>query len=115
VLGVAATLACNVAYGLPHGWPGALVSGWPAVSFVMAAEVAISMSARRPARRPAAKRPAPDTTGPPVTGTQAAVMAALAADPAASDEQLAAVVGRSARTVRRYRAMTVTANGAASR
>jgi hypothetical protein len=27
VLAVLATLACNVAYGLPHDWPGALLSG----------------------------------------------------------------------------------------
>lgn len=46
VLAVGATLACNVAYGLPHGWPGALLSGWPAVAFIGSAEVAISMSRR---------------------------------------------------------------------
>jgi hypothetical protein len=45
-LSVGATLACNVAYGLPHGWPGALLSGWPAVAFIGSAEVAFSMSRR---------------------------------------------------------------------
>jgi hypothetical protein len=47
-LAVAATLGCNVAYGLPHGWPGALLSGWPAIAFVVAAEMAISMTRKRP-------------------------------------------------------------------
>jgi Protein of unknown function (DUF2637) len=47
LLSVGATLACNVAFGLPHGWPGALLSGWPAVAFVGSAEVAISMSRKR--------------------------------------------------------------------
>jgi hypothetical protein len=50
LLAVAATLACNVAYGLPHGWPGALLSGWPAVAFVGSAETAISMSRKRSPR-----------------------------------------------------------------
>jgi Protein of unknown function (DUF2637) len=42
VLAVIATLACNVGYGVAHGWPGALLSGWPAVGFVVAAETAIT-------------------------------------------------------------------------
>jgi Protein of unknown function (DUF2637) len=63
-LAVAATLAANVASGAAHGWPGALLAGWPAVAFVVSAETAISMSRRRPAtgHRPAGDRP-------PVTGT----------------------------------------------
>jgi hypothetical protein len=50
VLAVIATLACNVGYGVAHGWPGALLSGWPAVAFVVAAETAITMTRQRPAR-----------------------------------------------------------------
>lgn len=42
-LGVAATVACNVVYGLPYGAPGALLSAWPAVAFIGSAEMAISM------------------------------------------------------------------------
>jgi hypothetical protein len=49
VLAVIATLACNVGYGVAHGWPGALLSGWPAVAFVVAAETAIMMTRQRPA------------------------------------------------------------------
>ena len=48
VLAVIATLACNVGYGVAHGWPGALLSGWPAVAFVVAAETAITMTRQRP-------------------------------------------------------------------
>ena len=63
VLAVIATLACNVGYGVAHGWPGALLSGWPAVAFVVAAEVAITMTRRQPSRDQA---PAPDTAVPEV-------------------------------------------------
>ena len=85
VLSVGATLACNVAYGLPHGWPGALLSGWPAVAFIGSAEVAISMS-RRAAESPltaaaadiasaaasvAATKPVTAARPEPVTGAQA--------------------------------------------
>jgi Protein of unknown function (DUF2637) len=58
VLAVIATLACNVGYGVAHGWPGALLSGWPAVAFVVAAETAITMTRQRPAA------PATDTAVP---------------------------------------------------
>ena len=56
VLAVIATLACNVGYGVAHGWPGALLSGWPAVAFVVAAETAITMTRQRPAA-PASEQP----------------------------------------------------------
>jgi hypothetical protein len=49
-LAVTATLAANIGYGLPHGLPGALISGWPAVAFIGCAEMAISAVRRlRPA------------------------------------------------------------------
>ena len=50
VLAVVATLAANVASGAQHGWPGALLAGWPAVAFVISAETAIAMSRRRAAK-----------------------------------------------------------------
>ncbi len=118
-LAVGATLACNVAFGFPHGWPGALLAGWPAVAFIGCAEVAISMSRKR-SPRGHDRAPATDT-GPaatrtrkrtatrspkrtPATDTAAAVPAALAADPAMTTGQLAARTGVSDRTVRRVRA-----------
>jgi hypothetical protein len=53
-LAVAATLAANVASGISHGWPGALLAGWPAVAFVVSAETAIMFTRRKPAPAPAA-------------------------------------------------------------
>ena len=121
VLAVAATLACNVAYGLPHGWPGALLSGWPAVSFVVAAEMAIAMTRRRPASRGRAS-PAPVPARPASSGqrsrgqasrkvarpspadTEAAALSALSARPDLTHKQLAAEIGVSERTARRIRA-----------
>ena len=38
---IAATVAANVAYGLPYGWLSAVISGWPGIAFVAAVEVGI--------------------------------------------------------------------------
>ena len=115
-LAVAATVACNVGYGLPHGWPGALLSGWPAVAFVVAAETAITMTRRKPvavtgqvkepkvATSPAGRtRPAPAKVASTSPDTEAAALAALAADPGMTHKQLAAAIGMSERTARRVR------------
>jgi Protein of unknown function (DUF2637) len=114
VLAVLATLACNVAYGLPHGWPGALVSGWPAAAFIVAAEMAISMTRRRPARlatvqpdKPSAakaKVARPSVARPSTADTEAAALSALATSPDLTHKQLAAAIGTSERTARRVRA-----------
>ena len=45
-LGVAATVAANVAYGAAYGWAGAVISAWPAVAFIGAAEMALGMVRR---------------------------------------------------------------------
>ncbi len=117
VLAVVATLAANVASGAAHGWPGALLAGWPAVAFVISAETAIAMSRRRVAterredaapaqpKRMATKRPA-------AADTEAAVLATLATDQDMTNEQLAEAVGVSTRTARRYRTrLTAASNG----
>ncbi len=61
VLAVIATLMANVGYGLPYGWAGALISGWPAVAFIGCAEMAIGMVRKtrkvQVARTPAAAAP----------------------------------------------------------
>jgi hypothetical protein len=49
--GVAATLAANAAYGAPHGIPGELLSGWPAVAFVGSVEMVLSMIRRTRVRQ----------------------------------------------------------------
>lgn len=115
VLAVAATLAANVASGLAHGWPGAVLSGWPGIAFVIAAEIAISMSRTRPqhdrapdkapAKTPVTKRPAKRTQARTAgADTEAAILSALTADPDMATGQIAAMTGVSDRTVRRVRA-----------
>jgi hypothetical protein len=53
-LGIAATLGANAAYGAPFGPLGVVVSTWPAVSFVLAVEVALGLVRRgRPTPLPA--------------------------------------------------------------
>lgn len=37
--GIGATVAANVAYGLPHGWLAAVISGWPGAAFVGVVEM----------------------------------------------------------------------------
>ena len=52
-LGIAATLGANIAYGVPYGPLGALVSAWPAVSFVGSVELLMGL-VRRARRIPVA-------------------------------------------------------------
>jgi hypothetical protein len=124
VLAVVATLAANVASGAEHGWPGALLAGWPAVAFIVSAEIAISMSRRRLAsgqrtelERPAAThrvpaRPPATTRRPAATDTEAAILAILATRPDMTNADLATEVGVSTRTARRYRSrLSPVANG----
>jgi Protein of unknown function (DUF2637) len=118
LLSVAATLACNIAYGLPHGWPGALLSGWPAVAFVGSAEVAISMSRKRPHRArtrdtaraagATAKATARHTASARTrqarvsdADTEALALAELARQPGLSGAELGRLIGASPRTGQR--------------
>ena len=124
LLAVGATLACNVGYGVSHGWPGALLSGWPAVAFVGCAEVAISMSRRTapktaplasPRSVPASASSGPSVSAPPVAqgrsgarprrrsgaDTEAAALTALSANPDLNGSQLGRQLGVSERTGRR--------------
>jgi Protein of unknown function (DUF2637) len=79
-LGVAATLAANIAYGLPWGPLGAALSAWPAVAFVGSAEMITHLvRTARPAAAPATapetrqpqRPPAPRTARAPVTAHDA--------------------------------------------
>ncbi|MGO9078135.1 MAG: DUF2637 domain-containing protein [Streptosporangiaceae bacterium] len=66
-LGISATVGANISYGLPFGPLGAVVSAWPAVAFVGAAEMALGMvrSVVRAADGPPVPGPVtePDTAG----------------------------------------------------
>lgn len=63
-LGVGATVAANVGYGLPFGWLSAVVSAWPAVAFVGSVEMAVRFvrDARHDDSRDDKPAPAPDVT-----------------------------------------------------
>ena len=37
--GIGATMGANVAYGLPHGWLAAVISGWPGAAFIGVVEM----------------------------------------------------------------------------
>ena len=55
-VGIGVTLAANVAYGWPHGLVGAVVSAWPAASFIVIVEAWIQLAKRkRKVVKPAAK------------------------------------------------------------
>jgi hypothetical protein len=49
-LGVGATLACNVGYGLTYGIVGALFSVWPAVAFVGSVEMILQLGKNKRSR-----------------------------------------------------------------
>jgi len=51
-LGITATVGANISYGLPFGPLGAIVSAWPAVAFVGAAEMALGMVRAAPVPEP---------------------------------------------------------------
>lgn len=130
LLSVGATLACNMAFGLAHGIPGALVSGWPAISFTGSAELAISMTRRKAARIPVAsvvtraehESRLPDAisggngdsiiplTDLPLTRVsrqivqESAALAAISANPDIGFPELALKLGVSESTARRVRA-----------
>lgn len=100
-LGIVATVGANLAYGAGYGILGAVISAWPAVAFIGAAEMTIGL-----VRRAGQKADA--------TGRQEDVKTVIARHvatrPDITNDELAALVGKSARTVRRYRASQ---NGAA--
>ena len=83
--GILATLACNVAFGAQYGVTGALIWGWPAYSFVLAAAGMVSI-VKRTALAPAqgdteaAIVPEPQVT---------ALVSPIAAEPVASADTTA--------------------------
>ena len=127
-LAIMATLGANVASGLSRGPVGAVIAGWPAVAFVISAEIAIGMVRRTPARntsevtaeasqkwrsRDMAEAETSIETGIAVTkpgkpGRLAAqeltALTALTADPDMGFDKLSEVLGTSERTARRVRA-----------
>jgi len=66
-LGIAATLAANVAHGLGHGPSGAVVAAWPAVALVGSYE--LLMVIVRSGQLPTAAAAGPETSGAPGDGS----------------------------------------------
>jgi Protein of unknown function (DUF2637) len=90
-LGVAATVAANVAYGAGFGWPGAVISAWPAVAFIGAAEMALGLVRRARARQgemAAARLEIPPVPSDVVTAAKASLRATVAAGNPLSVNQL---------------------------
>jgi hypothetical protein len=78
-LGIAATLAANVAHGLGHGPVGAVVAAWPAVALVGSYE--LLMMVIRSSQMPAGAAPGTEHGADPLQATAAEVFAEqLAAD-----------------------------------
>lgn len=129
-LGILATLGANVASGVSHGPVGAVIAGWPAVAFVISAEIAIGMVRRKPARIASAVASAPApvlTVAPAVSVTsdhdtlrdvvtspvpsrlarmrqqEETVLSAVLANPHVTYPELAGLLGTSERTARRVR------------
>jgi hypothetical protein len=76
-LGIAATLAANVAHGLGHGPAGAVVAAWPAVALVGSYE--LLMMIIRGTQTPVPAAPTPPAWQPPETSPEPDPMHARAA------------------------------------
>jgi hypothetical protein len=123
-LSVAATLAANLDYGLSYGLTGALISAWPALAFLLTAELAIGMlrqsrsatvtakdaTGQRDSRatRSAPRQKAATAAGPDI---EASALAVLARQPGVSGADLGRAIGASPRTGQRLLARLATANG----
>lgn len=89
-LGIGATLAVNILYGVQHGPVGAVIAAWPAVALTIAVELLMGMIRRR-----AVPAPAPVPVPVPVAegGTAPATAAAAAATAPATAPATAAAGG----------------------
>lgn len=74
ILGVAATVGANVAYGAVYGPLGALISAWPAVAFIGSAEMLIALI-RGPKAADGGQVPGPEWSAAPGSAEEAAAMA----------------------------------------
>jgi hypothetical protein len=112
--GILATLAANVTYGAQYGIVGALIWGWPAYSFILAAGGMVAVVKRHAARQDDATGDATqdDTIPPPDPPRQrqsrqdgrAKATAILKRHPDLPDAEVAKRAGVSPRTVQRARA-----------
>lgn len=126
-LGVGATVAANVGYGLPSGWLSAVVSAWPAVAFVGSVEMAVRFArdarqaggGEQPAVTPRhdsdhdkkgdkpQRKPVPRKRDPAVT-KQAKAAAVIRDNPGLTNAALAQLAGVDVRTIQRARSGIMT-------
>jgi hypothetical protein len=110
-LGFAMSVTGNVLHVHPGHlpWPPYAVAAVPPMAAMLALAALLRQAYKlaamarpqpRPRRRP---EPKPKTARPSAAGTEAAILAALASNPDATNDDLAAAAGVSARTARRYR------------
>ena len=111
--GILATLAANVTYGAQFGALGALIWGWPAYSFILAAGGMVAIVKRR-AARDGTQAPA-DAVPPPVpadaqSAAAAALRATLAAGNPLSGRQLESRFGLTRAEATRVRELVAAGN-----
>jgi hypothetical protein len=92
-LGIGATVGANIAYGAGFGLLGALISAWPAVAFIGAVELVMTLVRR--ARGPARTTARPDVPGDVEQAVRAAYAASVAAGAPLSQRAMAERFGLS--------------------
>ena len=99
-LGIAATIAANIAYGAGYGLLGAMISAWPAVAFIGTVEIAMQQVRRSRAPHTATNVPAtPEVPGDVEQAVRAAYAASVAARTPLSQRAMAERFGLSRRRV----------------
>jgi Protein of unknown function (DUF2637) len=110
-LGIAATIAANVAYGAGYGLLGALISAWPAVAFIGSVEIAMQQVRRARVPRVAAIGPAvPEVPGDVEQAVRVAYAASVAVGQPLSQRAMAGRFGLSRRRVSQL-IMTIAVDG----
>jgi hypothetical protein len=112
-LGIAATIAANIAYGAGYGLLGAMISAWPAVAFIGTVEIAMQQVRRSRAPHTATNVPAtPEVPCDVEQAVRAAYAASVAARTPLSQRAMAERFGLSRRRVSQLVAeVTTSGNG----
>jgi len=99
-LGIGATIGANIAFGVGYGLLGALISAWPAVSFIGSVEIAMRQVRRARTPRAVTIEPAvPEVPGDVEQAVRAAYAASVAAGAPLSQRAMAERFGLSRRRV----------------
>jgi hypothetical protein len=85
-LGIGATVAANLAYGLPYGPVGAVLSAWPGAAFVLAVEILLGSLQRSRETPASADETVPEAVPQPVQVARAATRRPRRALPAKASQ-----------------------------